>query len=307
MSSTCPPADPQATNFLVDFFTSREMWDHLVSLYEGQLATGALRAKEEELGALLQVAMVHWKMRGHPEVAEPWFERVRKLEPAHPGMLSFFREVCTARGENARLAAILSDAQRAVPEGPERAAIVAEVAQLSEDGANAQKAIEQWRTVLRQDPRNKQARDALKRLYRQTASWSALTDLLRQELEKLPQDDAAGKLALLREVAEIYRDHVKSDSALVTVLTQIVQLDGSDLASVRELVRVYEGLGRWRDLLTTQARPGRGLEPEGGQGGAVARHRETVGRSSSPTCRTRSKRTRGSTPSIRAIGRPSTA
>jgi tetratricopeptide (TPR) repeat protein len=248
------PADPEATNFLVTFFTSREMWDHLVSLYEGQLATGALRAKEEELGALLQVAMVHWRMRGHPEVAEPWFERVRKLEPAHPGMLGFFREVCTARGETTRLAAILSDAQRAVPEGPERAAIVAEVAKLSEEGSNAQKAIEQWRTVLRQDPRNKQARDALKRLYRQSASWSALTDLLRQELEKLPADDQAGKLALLREVAEVYRDHAKSDSALVTVLSQIVQLDGSDLVAVRELVRVYEALQRWRDLLTMQAR-----------------------------------------------------
>ena len=136
--------------------------------------------------------MVHWRMRGRPEAAEPWFERLRKLEPAHPGMLSFFREWCTARGENARLATILSDAQRAMPDGPERGALAAEVAKLAEDGANAQKAIEQWRAVLRQDARNKEARDALKRLYRQTASWNALTDLLRQELDRLAPDDAAG-------------------------------------------------------------------------------------------------------------------
>ena len=109
-------------------------------------------------------------------------------------MLSFFREWCTARGENARLAPILADAQRALPDGPERGAVVAEIAKLAEEGANAQKAIEQWRAVLRQDPRNKEARDALKRLYRQTAGWNALTDLLRQELDKLPADDAAGRL-----------------------------------------------------------------------------------------------------------------
>ena len=59
---------------------------------------------------------------------------------------------------------------------------------------------------------------------------------------------------MLRDIAGIYRDHVKSDSALVTVLTQIVQLDADDLRSVRELVRVYEALQRWRDLLTMQAR-----------------------------------------------------
>jgi tetratricopeptide (TPR) repeat protein len=255
------PGHSEASSFLADFFTSNEMWEHLVALYEGQLAGGALRSREEEFGAVLQIAMVHWRMRGKPEAAEPWFERVRKLEPAHPGMLSFFREACGGRGEAARLATILTDAQRTMPEGKERSAIVAEIARLAEEGANAQKAVEQWRAVLRQDPKHKDAREALRRLYRATASWNALTDLLRQDLDKLAADDAAGRLPLLREIAGVYRDHVKSDSALVTVLTQIVQLDPSDLGSVRELVRVYEALQRWRDLLTMQARQA-DLEPE---------------------------------------------
>jgi golgin subfamily B member 1 len=248
------PGNAEAASFLSDHFTSREMWEHLVALYEGQLSTGALRGKEEESGATLQIAMVHWRKRERPDAAEAWFERLRKLDPTHPGMLSFFREWCTARGENARLAAVFSDAQRATPDGPERGALAAEVAKLAEDGANAQKAIEQWRAVLRQDARNKEARDALKRLYRQTASWNALTDLLRQELDRLASDDAAGRLPVLRDIGIVYRDEVKSDSALVTVLTQIVQLDPTDLASVRELARVYDSLQRWRDLLTMQAR-----------------------------------------------------
>ncbi len=255
------PGHPEATSFLADHFTATEQWEHLVALYEGQLSSGAMRAKEEEFGAVLQIAMVHWRMRGRADAAEPWFERLRKLEPANAGMLGFFREWCAARGETTRLATVLTEAQRAMPEGPERSAVGAEIAKLAEEGANAQKAIEQWRTLLRQDPKNKDARDALKRLYRQTASWNALTDLLRQELEKLPADDAAGRLAVLRDIRTVYRDHVKSDSALVTVLSQIVALDPEDLGSVRELARVYEALQRWRDLLTTQARQAE-LEPE---------------------------------------------
>ena len=103
--------------------------------------------------AILQIAMVHWRMRGRPEAAEPYFERLRKLDPAHPGMLTFFREWCSSRAERALASpTILTDAQRAMPDGPERAAIAAEIAKLAEEGANAQKAIEQWRTVLRQDP-----------------------------------------------------------------------------------------------------------------------------------------------------------
>ena len=255
------PGHPEATTFLADHFTAGEQWEPLVALYEGQIASGALRGKEEELGAVLQIAMVHWRMRGRPDAAEPWFERLRKLEPANAGMLGFFREWCGSRGETTRLATVLTEAQRALPEGPERSAIGAELAKLAEEGANAQKAIEQWRTLLRQDPRNQDARDALKRLYRQTAGWNALSDLLRQELERLPADDAQARLVVLRDIGAVYRDHVKSDSALVTVLSQIVALDPGDLASVRELARVYEALQRWRDLLTTQSRQAE-LEPE---------------------------------------------
>ena len=245
------PANREATSALVDLFTAQERWEELVSLYDGQLST---LGREGQAGTILQIAMVQWKMRGRPDAAEPYFERLRKLEPAHPGMLEFFREWCPAHGESARLAQVLTDASRGLVEGAERMAIVAELAKMNEESANATKAIDGWRNILRHDPQNKEARDALKRLYRQTGGWSALTDLLRGELEKIPQTDAAARLSHLREIAGIYKDAIKSDSALVTVLTQIVALDTQDLDSWRELARVHEALGRWRDLLTTQAK-----------------------------------------------------
>ena len=255
------PGHPEASSFLADLFNANEMWDHLVALYEAQLSRGALRSRDEELGALLQIAMVHWRKRGRPEAAEPFFERLRRIDPSHPGMLSFFREWCTSRGEGPRLAAVLTDAQRAMPDGAERTAIVAEIAKLAEEGANAQKAIEHWRAVLRHEPGNIEAREALKRIYRQNGNYNALADLLRQELERHTHDDVTGRLAVLRELAGVYRDNLKSDSSLVGVLTQIIALDTGDIASVRDLVRVYEGLQRWRDLLTMQARQAE-LEPD---------------------------------------------
>ena len=247
------PGHPEASRALVDFFTERQMWDHLVSLYDGQLSGGGVRPGHE-LGVILQIAMVNWKMRANAEAAEPYFERLRKLEPAHPGMLGFFREWCRARGEQTRLVAILTDAQRTMSEGPERSALAAEIAQLAEEGANAQKAIEQWRNLLRSEPGNASARDALKRLYRQTGAFNHLADLLRTELERTAPDDAEARLPVLREIAQIYRESIKSESALVTVLTQIIALDADDANAVRELARVYEALGRFRDLLTTQMR-----------------------------------------------------
>lgn len=247
------PGHLEATNALVNYFTAAAMWEHLVSLYEGQLQGGGVRSGQE-VGIFLQIAMVNWKMRDKPEAAEPYFERVRKQEHAHPGMLDFFREWCGKHAEQARLLQILTDAQRSLPDGPERTALAAEIAGLAEEGANAQKAIEQWRSLLRSDPTNATARDALKRLYRQTGAFNHLADLLRADLERAAPDNAEARLPILRATAEIYRDHIKSDSALVTVLSQIIALDGQDAVAVRELARVYESLGRWRDLLTTQMR-----------------------------------------------------
>ncbi len=220
-----------------------------------------------------------------PAAAEPYFDRVRRIDPAHAGMLDFFREVCAQKGDKSRLATILSDAQRALPDGAEKRALATEIAKLAESSENAQKAIEQYKTVLRTDPENKDARDALRRLYTLTESWNALVEILRQELERTPATDPAARAAVLREIAAVYRDRVKNDAALVTVLTQIVQLDEHDVAAVRELTRVYEGSAAGATCSSTSSaspscpRTRRRRPPSTAQ-------RRAAGSSSSPTCRT---------------------
>ena len=245
------PGYPEAMNFLSDYFSREEQWDHLVALYEDHLRSGAFKSGQD-LGILLQIAMVHWRMRGEPDLAEPYFDKVRRTEPAHLGMLSFYRTWCEQRKDTSRLITILTDAQRSLPDGDQKAQLAAEIAQLAENQEDVHKAIEQYKALLRQDPGNREARGALKRLYRQTSAWTSLVDVLRQDLDAIAADDAQGRLEVLREIAAVYRDHIKSDSALVTVLGQILALDDSDVAAVRELCRVYESLQRWRDLLVHQ-------------------------------------------------------
>ncbi len=247
------PGHPEAMAYLTDFFSAREEWDYLVALYEDQLRSGGVPVGQEA-GLVLQIAMVHWKSRGRAEAAEPWFERLRRLEPAHPGVLGFFREWCAVQGDRIRLLGVLGDAQRVVPDGPARAELAQEIARLAEGEANVAKAIEQYRALLRQDPANRNARDALKRLYRQTEAWNPLVEVLRQELERAPEGDRAARLGVLRELADVYRQHVRSDTALVAALTQIAQLDDQDAGAVRDLVRLLESLSRWRDLLIYQQR-----------------------------------------------------
>ncbi len=111
------PGHEEALRFLVEYFTEREDWDSLVALYED-----ALRSRhklEDEPGILLQLGMVHWRIRTAPDEAEPYFDRLRKIDPAHPGMLYFYREYLASSEDPQRLLTILADAQR-VTEDPEQ-------------------------------------------------------------------------------------------------------------------------------------------------------------------------------------------
>jgi tetratricopeptide (TPR) repeat protein len=245
------PGHEEAIAYLVGYFSKTEQWEHLVAVYEDALRARLRPGKELEI--YFQIAMTHWRMRGKPELAEPYFERIRRAEPAHPAMLTFFRELLPAKGETQRLINVLTDAQRALGEGEARAAIVTELAKLSEEVQGAGKAIEHWKQALRADANNQEARDALKRLYYQTEAWPALVDLVRQQLERFGPNDE-GRLPVLRELMQLHRDKTKQDTALVPVLNQLVALAPNDIDAVREQVRVYEALNRPRDLVTAQTR-----------------------------------------------------
>jgi len=250
------PAQAEAKAFLSEFYGSDERWADLVLLYERELKGRDIN-DSERLGDMLQIAMLHWRKLSKPQDAEPWFERIRKVEPNNEGMLNFYREYYASLQDDTRLIDVLQGAQRAVPDGSsERKKLAAEIAKLAEGTANAQKAIEQYKSILRQDPDSSDARDSLKRLYKQTQGYNALVELLRQQLERTPAEQYQERLGILREVATVYRQYVRSDTALLSVLNQIVQLDDKldehDVDEMRELVGLYDKLGRHRDLITHQ-------------------------------------------------------
>src|SRR5258706_14804770 len=124
-------------SFLSEHFSKTEQWDHLVALYEDQLRGGGAKTGEEA-GIVFQIAMVNWKMRKKPELAEPYFDRLRRFEPAHPGMLTFFREFAGAANDSARLLTILTDAQRSLSDGPDNRTLAPQSARRAEPGSNAQ-------------------------------------------------------------------------------------------------------------------------------------------------------------------------
>ncbi|MFO0695524.1 MAG: tetratricopeptide repeat protein [Polyangiales bacterium] len=241
------PGHEEALSFLVEYFTEREDWDHLVALYEDALK---VRQKiESEQGILLQIGMVHWRMRGRADLAEPYFARLRKIEPAHPGMLQFYREFLGENDPSGKLLTILGDAQRVAGPADEKVKLAVELARAAQDSGNVERAIEAWKAVQRADAQNAEARDALKQLYRRGEKWNALVEILKQEADSIDESEKDRKVEVLRELVGVYRENMRLDVMVINTYNAILQVKPDDAEALDQLSRTFEAMGRWNDLI----------------------------------------------------------
>ncbi len=249
------PGHEEALRFLVEYFTEREQWDDLVALYEDALRS---RQKlESEQGILLQIGMVHWRIRNAPTEAEAYFARLRKIDPAHPGMLSFYRDFLGQSEDEearARLLTILTDAQRVAETDEQKRDLAIELARAAQATDATERAIDAWKAVQRLDPASEEANAALRELYRRGQKWNALVELMRSELDALPanSDDATvreRRVALLRELIGIYRDELQLDVMVIHTYKALLEEVPGDREALAELAKTYEGMGRWNDLI----------------------------------------------------------
>ncbi len=245
------PAHGRALQLLADDYEREENWSALVMMYTGALkAQRRAGARDGDLGMLLQVAMIQWKRLGNEEAAEEYFRRVRKIDPAHPAALDFYRHFYPSRGESAKLLQVLRQAQRATDDPSRVRGLAVEMAELSEHQlGNPEKSIDAWKAILRADPDAADAREALRRLYRKKEGWNALLDLMKDDIERLPKSDVEGRVALLMEVVEIYRDRLKLPPMVINTYNGILKLDPHNNQALDDLVGIYKELGKWNDLI----------------------------------------------------------
>ena len=99
------------------------------------------------------------------------------------------------------------------------------MARIAESGGSVEKAIDVWKAVLRADPSQEEAAQALKRLYRKTEKWNALLDLMKEEIERLPESEVAARVDRLHQVVEIYRDKLRLDVMVINTYNAILKID----------------------------------------------------------------------------------
>jgi Tfp pilus assembly protein PilF len=114
----------------------------------------AQRAPRDDAGnavALLAGALI-WRHSGQAQLAEPYFRRVRRSDPANAQVLAAYREMFAGEAAASQLLQVLVQARRASGDPEQRLALADEMATLAETRLHSpDRAIEVWRSVIRED------------------------------------------------------------------------------------------------------------------------------------------------------------
>jgi tetratricopeptide (TPR) repeat protein len=214
----------------------------------------AQRAPREAAGddVTLVAAEIVWRRSGQPVLAEPYYRRVRRNDPARAEVLEFYRELFAGDKDAAQLMQVLVQARRASRDPAVRFALAEEMAALAQGRlGSADRAIESWRSVLREDGHDPRAVAHLQRLYRETGKWTALVELLKEELDAIEAapTNTALRIEKLLEIARLYRDELRLDAMTLATLQRILEIDPGHEESLSALADTYVSTGRFNDLL----------------------------------------------------------
>ncbi|MBK9754844.1 MAG: tetratricopeptide repeat protein [Nannocystis sp.] len=227
----------------------------------------AQRAPREAAGndVALLAGMVVWRLgvasggTSASAQAEPYFRRVRRNDPAAADVLAFYRDMFSGDSDASQLMQVLVQARRALKKEDvePRFALAQEMADLAEKKLGSlDRAIEVWRSVLREDGYDPRAAKALERLYREGQKWTALVELLKEEYDRVPDrpDTREDRITRLLEIAELYRDQLRLDAMALGMLQKILDINPRHAATIKALADTYGNANRWNDLLAVYGR-----------------------------------------------------
>jgi tetratricopeptide (TPR) repeat protein len=208
--------------------------------------------EDEGNGVALLAGEVVWRVGNQPRLAEPYFRRVRRSDAANPNVIEFYRELFAGQSDAAQLMQVLVQARRAAQDPNHRFALAEEMAMLAHERlGSADRAIEVWRSVVREDGNDPRAVANLERLYREGKKWTALVELLKDQFDALPDnaDNRPARIAKLLEITDLYRKELKLEAMALATLQRILDIDPRHQGSLEVLADTYASSKRWNDLL----------------------------------------------------------
>ena len=205
------------------------------------------RTSEGSIASFLHYlnGLMLWKEYGEPQKAEMSFRKVEE-PPEDPTLLrEFYLEYYIAQNNWRRLEQFLSEPAKGGLEDPVEVKRL--LGRLSMEHDQPDKAITFWQGVLQSVPDDVEAEGHLRALFAQVGKWHAMVDLLKDKLDR--SQDRDGKIALLLEMIDLYKNKMNAASKVVSAWQQVLDIDPANATALDALAAEYTEMKRWPDLV----------------------------------------------------------
>jgi tetratricopeptide (TPR) repeat protein len=240
-------AEPDNAVALADLerlFEDTEAWTELVALVLSKVGDSS---NDDQRAMLGRVAAVQEQKLDDPEAAIRTYERIQADLGADDASLRALAALYERQGRSADVAQTLQELAARL-DGQEAIELCHRVVNLFErelqDEEEAGRALQ---ATYARFPDDETTRTRLKDYYEARGEHQALAQVLDAELDGATTD--AERVALLRQISDVYRDKLDDPGTAAGYLEQAVKLDGADRGALVPLCDLYMAAGRESDAV----------------------------------------------------------
>ena len=240
------PENADALSFVKQMYEKRRDWEKLVAVNQREIEkitnVEVRRARRVEVAKLASD-----KMKKAAVSIDLW-QKVLADDPENAEALVELEKVYEREKMWSELGTILERQVAATADATRRSAIYVKLGVLyTEKVQNVAAATTAWQALLQQEPDNRRAQDALKKLYLQQKDWNALEgfyaaqgkwdELVRVLERQAESEDGAGRVGLWNKIGDLYRDRLQKADRAQKAYEKALSYDGKNLQAAEALIR----------------------------------------------------------------------
>src|SRR4029079_15933238 len=239
----------EALAFVKQMYEKRRDWEKLIAVNQREI--DKLKSGDERKARRIEVAKLASEKMKKASVSIELWQKVLADDAENVEALGELEKLYDGEKWGSELGAVLERQVAATSDAARKSAIYVKLGILfTEKVHNAAQATSAWQALLAQEPDNRRAQDALKKLYLQSKEWNALEafyasqnkwDELVRVLERQAEtEDDAGRVGLWNKIGEMYRDRLNKADRAQKAYEKALSYDAQNLPAALALIPLYE-------------------------------------------------------------------
>ncbi|MBZ4421502.1 Adventurous gliding motility protein K [Myxococcus sp. RHSTA-1-4] len=242
------PHEPLVLSELAGIYEAQGRYEELADVLLARV--GSLNDESELVATNLRLAALYEETLKREADAAARYQAIVARIPGHAAALAGLGKLYYRMQNWEGLVSVFDAEVAAAEDAKQKAARMYKAAEILEERLGRQEdAIARYNTCLQLQPGYLPAQKALTRLYERQGRFAELVAMYEQDL--IQTSDRDQLITTLNKMAVVYEDRLGDLDHAIECMKRILDLASDHLPTIRNLARLYERAGRYRELLET--------------------------------------------------------